>query len=392
MAATVSALEIFSHAARPNPFPIYQHLREQAPVHYEPSINIWFLSRYEDASTLLKDGRFSADRTKAAQYEDLGRDIPRSILGLDPPDHTRLRGLVMKAFTPRVVEQLKPRIQKLVDDLLHEAAARGEFELVGDFAYPLPVTVIAEMMGVPVEDRERFQQWSRVLAASLDPIQPPERLEEFEPARIALTDFFKQIVAERRAEPRDDLISALVQAEERGDMFSETELLVMCNLLLIAGHETTVNLISNGTLAALRNPDQLERWRTGEVSDESAVEELLRFDGPVQLTGRIPTEEVEFGGRRIEPRTPVITLIGGVNRDPEAFQNPDQLDLGRHPNQHFAFGRGIHFCLGAPLARLEAQIALGSLVRTFPNLRLAGDPTWRDQVVLRGLETLPVAV
>ncbi len=392
MAVSVSALEIFSRSARPDPYPIYERLREQAPVHYEEGIGIWFLTRYDDAAALLKEGRFSADRTQAAQYQDLARDLPRSLLGLDPPDHTRLRGLVLKAFTPRVVERLKSRIEELVDGLLDRASQQGGLELVEEFAYPLPVTVIAEMMGVPVEDRDRFQQWSRVLAASLDPIQPAERFRETETARLALTDFFRDIIEQRRREPREDLVSALVRAEEQGDMLTEQELLVMCNLLLIAGHETTVNLIANGTLALLRNPEQLERWRRGEVPDETAVEELLRYDGPVQLTGRVPTEDVVFGGRAVPRFQPVIALLGAVNRDPEVFADPARLDLGRQPNQHFAFGRGIHFCLGAPLARLEGQIALGSLVRRFPRLRPAGEPRWRDQVVLRGLESLPVAV
>ena len=392
MAVEISPLEVFSRASRPDPYSVYRRLREQGPIHRDETLGLWFLVRHEDCGVLLKDGRFSAERTQAEQYQSVTRDIPRSLLGLDPPDHTRLRSLVLKAFTPRVVERLKPRIQELVDGLLDRAAAAGSFELVGELAYPLPVTVIAEMMGVPVEDRERFQEWSRVLAASLDPIQPAERLREAEGARIALTEFFRDIIERRRQEPREDLISALVEAEERGDMLDEEELLVMCNLLLIAGHETTVNLISNGTLALLRNPGQAERWRSGEVSDESAVEELLRYDGPVQLTGRVPLEEVELAGTAIPPLQAVIGLIGAANRDPEVFAEPERLDLGRQPNQHFAFGRGIHFCLGAPLARLEGQIALGSLVRRFPRLRPAGEPAWRDQVVLRGLETLPVAV
>ena len=392
MAVEVSPLEVFSRSARPDPYSIYTRLREAGPVHHDESLGLWFLTRYSDCAILLKDSHFSAQRTQVERYQEMGQDVPRSILGLDPPDHTRLRGLVMKAFTPRVVERLKPRIQELVDGLLDHAAEAGTIELVEEFAYPLPVTVIAEMMGVPVEDRDRFQAWSRVLAASLDPIQPGGRLEETEAARIALTEFFRGIIQERRRQPQDDLISALVAAEERGDMFNETELLVMCNLLLIAGHETTVNLISNGTLALLRHPEQLERWRAGEVSDETAVEELLRFDGPVQMTGRIPTIEVEFAGHRIPALEPVIGFVASANHDPDTFADPDRLDLGRQPNQHFAFGRGIHFCLGAPLARLEGQIALGSLVRRFPTLRLVGEPEWRDQVVLRGLERLPVAV
>ena len=390
MAAAVSALEVFAQAARPDPYAIYKRLREEAPVQRDEALGIWFLSRYEDCAQLLKDGRFSADRARATQYESITRDIPRSLLGLDPPDHTRLRGLVLKAFTPRVVERLKPRIQELVDGLLDRAAAKGTIELVEEFAYPLPVTVIAEMMGVPVEDRERFQEWSRVLAASLDPIQPAGRMPAVEKARVALGEFFGEIIAQRRREPREDLVSALVAAEERGDMLDEMELVIMCNLLLIAGHETTVNLISNGTLALIRNPGELERWRRGGVSDESAVEELLRYDGPVQLTGRIPVEPVEFGGLEVPPHEPVIGFVASANHDPDAFTEPDRLDLGRHPNQHFAFGRGIHFCLGAPLARLEGQIALGSLVRRFAKLEPAGEPEWRDQVVLRGLEHLPL--
>ena len=393
MATSASALEIFAPAARPDPYPIYHRLRQEAPVYFEEALGIWFLTRYADAAVLLKEAHFSADRTRAENYKDvIDRDIPRSLLGLDPPDHTRLRGLVLKAFTPRVIERLKPRIQEIVDGLLDEAAGRGDVELVEQFAYPLPVTVIAEMLGVPVADRERFQTWSRVLAANLDPLPTPERMADVEAARMAIAQFFREIIEARRREPREDLVSALVAAEERGDVLTEEELIVMCILLLVAGHETTVNLIANGTYALLRHPDQLERWRRGEVSDESAVEELLRYDGPVQLTGRVPTEPAEFGGRRVEANQPVIALLGAANRDPDVFPDPDRLDIGRHPNQHFAFGRGIHFCLGAPLARVEGQIALGSLVRRFPGLRLAGEPAWRNQIVLRGLETLPVSV
>ncbi len=378
---------------REDPYPTYQALRAQDPVHWSDVMGAWVLTRHTDITRVLRESVFSADRFRG---ENRGRqipgDMPRSLLALDPPDHTRLRTLVSKAFTPRVVEGLRRRIQDLVDGLLDRLAPQGGMELIADFAYPLPVTVIAEMLGVPPQDWERFRAWSHTLAASLDPMISGEQLQRALAARSALADYFRGIVAERRRAPRDDLITGLIAAEERGDVLSELELLIMCNLLLVAGHETTVNLIGNGLLALLRHPEEAERLRADPGLTETAVEELLRYDSPVQLTSRVAIEDVQVSGKLIRKGQEVITLLGAGNRDPEQFQDPDRLDLGRHPNPHLSFARGIHFCLGAPLARLEGQIALGTLITRFPTLRLTpARPQWRETIVLRGLASLPVS-
>jgi cytochrome P450 len=252
--------------------------------------------------------------------------------------------------------------------------------------------VIADLLGVPAEDRVKFQEWSAVVAAGLDPLVAPELRDRLAEARQGLHAYLRGIIAERRREPRADLISALVAVEERGDVLSEPELVVMCSLLLIAGHETTVNLIGNGTLALLRHPDQLARLRSEPGLIASAVEELLRFDSPVQLTARVALEPVTIDGHTVAAGQWVLLLLGAANHDPAQFPEPECLDLGRNPNPHVAFGRGIHFCLGAPVARLEGQLAIGALVRRFPNLALAGEPVRRNQITLRGLQRLPVLV
>ena len=377
---------------RENPYPLYRYLHATAPVQWNDVLGAWLLVRYADVTGSLTDARFSADRTKAGLVSD-GYQVAKSILVSDPPDHTRLRALVSKAFTPRMVEQLRPRIIAIVGELLDRIAAReGAVDLIPALAYPLPVVVIAELLGVPAEDRVKFQRWSAVLAASLDPLVSAELMDRVAEARESLHVYLRGIIAERRRQPRSDLISALVAVEERGDTLSEPELVVMCTLLLIAGHETTVNLIGNGVLALLRNPDQLARLQADPSLIGSAIEELVRFDSPVQMTGRIATEPVEIGGEMIEPGQWILPLLGAANHDPRQFCEPDRLDLARNPNAHVAFGRGIHFCLGAPLARLEGQIAIGALVRRFPKLTLAGEPRRRQQITLRGLESLPVLV
>jgi pimeloyl-[acyl-carrier protein] synthase len=386
----------FVPEVRDDPYPTYRALREADPVHRSPFMNIWILTRYDDVALVLRDQRFLADRRQGEGYREVpGLDDTRSMLVVDPPDHTRLRGLVSKAFTPRMVERLSGQAQAIVDAALDAAARRGGLELVEDLAYPLPVTVIARMLGVPEEDWPRFREWSRVLAASLDPvataIQDEAKLAEITAADRAIQEYLADVVARRRSEPGDDLISALIAVEERGDVLSERELVVMLVLLLIAGHETTVNLIGNGVLALLRNPDQLALLRSRPELLTGAVEELLRWDSPVQLTGRVVGEDCELGGRTLRRGEFVLTLLGAANRDPAQFSDPDHLDLTRDPNQHFSFGRGIHFCLGAPLARLEGRLAIGSLVRRFPDLRLDGEPVRSETITLRGLRSLPLA-
>jgi cytochrome P450 len=378
---------------RENPYPLYQYLLANAPVQWNDLLGAWTLARYADVVASLTDPRFSADRNRQSLPAPMDDEFAKSMLVSDPPDHTRLRALVSKAFTPRMVEQLRPRIIAIVGELLERMARReGAVDLIADLAYPLPVVVIAELLGVPAEDRVKFQEWSAVMAASLDPLVSPEVANQVPMAREGLHAYLRGIIAERRRAPRADLISALVAVEERGDVLSEPELVVMCTLLLIAGHETTVNLIGNGMLALLRMPDQFQRLREDPALITSGVEELLRFDSPVQMTGRIALEQVEIGGNTVQPGEWILPLLGAANHDPAQFARPDELDLAREPNPHVAFGRGIHFCLGAPLARLEGQIAIGALVRRFPNLQLAGEPVRRNQITLRGLQSLPVTV
>jgi cytochrome P450 len=393
--ATQTRFNPFAAEVMADPYPYYRRMREQDPVHWNDQIRAWFLTRHADVSELLRDDRFSADRTLSERYlpPPPHRERPsRSMLVVDPPDHTRLRGLVNKAFTPRMVEQLRPRIVAIAADLLDRARPATSMDLVTDFAYPLPVVVIAEMLGVPPQDRLRFQEWSAVLVRGLDPILEPAVHEQVFDARDALTGYLRLVVADRRREPREDLISALIAAEEHGDVLSEGELLAMCNLLLVAGHETTVNLIANSVLTLLQHPDQRERLRREPGLARAAVEELLRFTSPVQWTGRVAIEEVQIDGRTVQPLQSVVGILAAANRDPAVFADPDRLDLGRDPNPHHAFGRGIHFCLGAPLARLEAQVALPMLLERFPGMRLAGEPVGRPTWVLRGLQHLPVAL
>jgi len=380
-----------------DPYPTYHRLRAEDPVHHSP-LGFWVLTRYEDVSAVLRDPRFIKEPLAALVAARFGADVPRgigfSMLDRDPPDHTRLRSLVSKAFTPRVVEGLRPRIQQIVDGLIARAQAAGSMDLIEEFAYPIPVNVICEMMGVPVEDHERFKGWSLDIARGLDSILLPPDSDVprcSAAARHAISDYFRQLIAARRASARGDLLSALIAAEEAGDKLNEEELIATCILLLIAGHETTVNLIGNGVLALLRHPDELRRLRQTPALITSAVEELLRYDGPVQRTARVAGDDVTIGGRTIRKGDMVMPFIGAADRDPAQFPDPDRLDLARSDNRHIAFGWGIHFCLGAPLARVEGQIAIDTLVRRLPRLALVEEHAeYRHSLTLRGLKTLPV--
>jgi cytochrome P450 len=318
----------------------------------------------------------------------------RPFLSLDPPDHTRLRAIVNKAFTPRVVENLRPRVRQIVDDLLDAAEKRGAMDVIEDVAYPLPVNVICEMMGVPAEDNVTFRAWSAEVARSLDPedVIPQDVREKRERVFDQFRNYFSNLIEQKRARPGDDLLTALIQAEDAGDRLTHDELLATCILLLIAGHETTVNLVGNGMLALLRHPDQFALLRSDPSLIKTAIEELLRFDPPVQFTSRIALEEMTLeGGAHLDKYQQAVILLAAANRDPAQFSDPDRLDITREDNRHLAFGLGIHFCLGAPLARVEGQIAIGEMVRRFPNMRLAVEqPPYKEQITLRGLAELPV--
>jgi pimeloyl-[acyl-carrier protein] synthase len=388
---------------RADPYPLYRQLRSADPVHWSAFLGFWVLTRYADCVAVLRDAaRFSADPRNWAGFADvvqaLGGPGPllhmqtKWMLLLDPPDHTRLRTLVNKAFTPRVVEGLRPRIQEIVDSLLDDVQGVSGMDVITDLAYPLPVIVIAELLGVPTEDRDKFKDWSRDLARTLDPIITPEIVEAGNTATLAFIEYFRALVAKRRKEPREDLISGLIAAEEQGDRLSEEELLATCVLLFGAGHETTMNLIGNGMAALLRHPDQLTQLKQDPGLIQSAVEEFLRYDGPVQMTARTVLQDVEIGGKIIPKGQQAITVLGAANHDPAQFADPDRLDITRKDSRHLlTFSHGIHYCLGAPLARVEAQIAINTLLHRMPGLRLQSEElAWRETVTLHGLKALPV--
>lgn len=397
------AFNPFDPTFHADPYPTYTRLLEEDPVHRTP-LGFWVLSRHADCVSVLKDRRFSSDDSAAAlparTLEEPGADADileasRPFLFMDPPDHTRLRGLVAKAFTARVVERLEPRIQEMVDELLDAALGKRELELVGDLAYPLPVRVICELLGVPEADHEKFKGWSAALARGLDPeiVLSPEEISLRNSGLRWFLEYFRGLIEERRRSRGDDLLSELVEVEEGGQVLTEAELLSTCILLLVAGHETTVNLIASGALALLRNPDQLALLARDASLWRGAVEELLRYDPPVQLTGRTMLEDVEMSGNVLEAGNFVILMLAAANRDPAVFVEPGSLDVTRRDNRHLSFGFGTHFCLGAPLARLEGRLALATLVRRAPGLELATDRLrYKDNVVLRGLTSLPVEV
>jgi cytochrome P450 len=372
-------------------------------VHHSP-LEVWVLFRYDDIVRTLRDSSLSVqvdNATPTARMKMFAEQAPgevergsHAMLNIDPPDHTRLRRLVSKAFTPKMVNGLRPRIQTLVDDALDAMAARGEADVIGDLAFPLPFTVISEMLGMPDGNRDQVRGWSHTLTKTLDPILTPEEVQASLAAADNMQAHVQDVLAWKRDHPADDLLTGLLAAEEEGDRLSEVELLDQVILLYIAGHETTVNLIGNATLALLGHPDQLAQLRSDPELDAGAIEELLRYDSPVQFSRRITTAELEVDRTTIPAGTFTLTCLGSANHD-EARWGPtaDDLDLTRaDAGQHMSFGNGIHHCLGSSLARTEAQIAIGSLVRRFPDLELAGEPERNSRVVLRGLESLPVAV
>ena len=383
-----------SPAFRANPYPFYDMLRAFAPIFYWQPWGMWFLTTHEDCHALLRDDRFGHLPLSVAAAPPSQRALWQMqtnwLLTMNPPDHTRLRGLVQKAFTPRAVAQLRATIQRLTDALIDRMAEKEQVDVIADLAYPLPVAVICEMLGVPLADQGLFHAWSAALVRSLDLTDEPAVYNRASVAAAEMTAYFDALLAERRAQPQTDILSALVAAEEAGDRLTTEELFGTCALLLVAGHETTVNLIGNGTLALLRHPDQWQRLRDEPGLIASAVEELLRYDSPVQLTSRAALIDVTYKGQRFPRGTFVTFLLGAANHDPAVFADPTRLDVGRANNRHLAFGGGIHYCLGAPLARLEGEIALGTLARRLPTLALAGGPpVYRDNVALRGLEALP---
>jgi cytochrome P450 len=394
-----SSFNLLSREFKADPFPFYARLRAERPackvtLPVLPGVReAWLVTRYDDVITVLKDSRFAKSRLHASKkpwLPSFAKPLERNMLDLDEPDHTRLRALVHKAFTPAMVERLSERIQEVADQLIDAVQSSGSMDLVSAYALPLTLTVIIELLGIPGEDRDRFHRWSK---AALKPPTPVNMLRAF-PGLWVLMRYLRRLFHQLRTTPQEGLLSALVRAEEAGDHLSEDELIAMAVLLLIAGHETTVNLIASGTLALLQHSDQLKLLRADPLLIKSSVEELLRYTNPLETaTPRYSREDVTIAGVTIPKGALVLAVLASANRDSSQFDHPDRLVISRENNRHLAFGLGAHFCLGAPLARLEGQIAINTLVRRLPNLRV-GVPVeslrWKTSPILRGLEALPV--
>jgi hypothetical protein len=397
-------------ATNANPFPEFARLRAEDPVHWSPAMKAWIVTRYADVKQVaLNNKQISADRLTPffknnAEYqrgtiESLVRYLNHWMVFRDPPDHTRLRRLFTKAFTPTAVENLRPNIEDIVAHLIdgmQAKARRGEaVDFIADFAYPLPASVIMDLLGVPRSDLERVKVWSDDIALFIGTAQVAgNKYLRAEAGARAMSGYFRELVEARQAEPRGDIISQLVLARDDRDALSTDEIIGTCILLLFAGHETTTNLIGNGFLYSMRHREQWERLKADASLADRAVEEYLRYDGPSGALARIAAADLELGGKEIRAGQRVFAFANSANRDPEAFEDAERFDIGRPANPHMTFGHGIHFCLGAPLARLEARIASLRLCERLPDIRLrdAGEPEWHDSLILRGVKSLPVAL
>ncbi len=423
-------LQMFDPAHRADPYPHYGRIREQGPVQL-PESNLAVFTSFADCDEVLRHPSSASDRTKSTVVQRMiaedpegavvGPPGPPGFLFLDPPDHTRLRRLVSKAFVPKVVKELEPEIAALVDGLLAEASSSGSFDAISGLAYPLPVAVICRLLGVPLADEPEFSAASGLLAQSLDPFvsvtgSAGDGLEERMQAGRWLREYLRDLITQRRRDPGDDLMSGLIHVEESGDQLTEEEIVATCNLLLVAGHETTVNLIANAILALLREPTQWAALAADPARVAPVIEETLRYDPPVQLMGRIAGEDMTIGnmagglersdrgsvtgGLERSDRGSVtvpkgdnmLVLVAAAHRDPEAFEEPDRFDPGRTAIRHLGFGKGPHFCIGAPLARLEATVALTAVTARFPHAALAAEPQYKQNVTLRGMSTLPISL
>ena len=399
-AAPLSLYHLLDPDVLADPYPLYHRLRTESPVHWDPFLHAWVVTRYADVVTVLH--RFSAARTPTPeQLAAIGLEsltpiaavMVRQMLFLDAPAHTRIRGLASQAFTPRRVERLRQHVQEITDSLLDAVVERGRLDVIEDVAAPLPAIVTAEMLGVPTADHPRLKAWSADFAEMLGNFQHnPDRVPRVLRSTEDMIEYFRAAIREQQVRPRDGLVGALLRAEVDGDRFNEDEVIANCIVTMVGGQETTTNLIGNGVLSLLRHPDQLERLRREPTLITSAVEELLRYESPSQHTARLAPEDTVLGDKLIRRRQAVIAVMAAGNRDPERFPDPDRLDLARPDNRHLAFGWAAHFCFGAPLARLEGQIVLSTLIRRLADLHLEPQPlVWRTNLGLRGLTALPVA-
>lgn len=416
---------------RANPYPFYEQLRSQDPVHWDEELGFWVLSRFSDIESLYLDERFSRAQGLLRGFDRLSvenqktaapvyHSFSKTVFYADPPYHTHLRGLMNNAFTPRRVEQLRPTIQRLVDELLDAAHANGGMDFIRDFAYPLPVMVIAELLGLPAQDRAKFKEWSDDLFAILGTMKKsPHLLERAAQSLAEMTDYVTALSRDRREQPRDDLLSALLAVADDDEplapphplpvsaadhssghlmrersaasALTQDELVANVNILLSTGHETTTHLLGNGLLALLQNPGQMQKLKSDPSLLDSATEETLRYDNPVQITYRSAVADAELNGKLIRKGDLINTIIGSANRDPDRFKNPDMFDISRNEGRHLSFGLGIHYCIGAPLVKLEAEIAFETILRRFPDLALATETLeWQEHPIFRGLKSLPV--
>ncbi len=396
--------EVLPHEYYENPYPYFHEVRANDPMHWSEQWDAWLLTRYDDVALALRDWeRFSSSgksrRTMRAfprelrqALEPLEENFSTGLINSDPPAHTRLRKLLARIFVPREIKKLRPHIQSIVDGLIDAVTDKGGMDLAQDFAYLLPTTIIAQMMGVPVKDRERFNAWAdNINAIHTSRRAMADRFMNAQDNLLEMQDYFRRLYAQRKDDPRDDVLTRLAEADEDGDRFDEGELLATTVTLLMAGYETTISLISTGMLWLMRNPEQLEMLKADPSLITSTVEELLRYDSPVQRQLRVVSEDIELDGKRLKKGDLAACMIGAANRDPAQFPDPDRLDIRREDNKHVAFGYGIHFCLGGPLARVEGDVAISTLLRRLPNIRLADEPpVWEENVLLRTLQTLPV--
>ena len=407
MTTTTQAQELLVRLLDPSnradPYPLYEQIRERGPLRL-PEFNLTVFSSYQHCDEVLRHPSSASDRLKStiAQREIAAGNEPRPLgqpgfLFLDPPDHTRLRKLVSKAFAPKVVKALEPDITALVDSLLDDVADAGHFDAIADLAYPLPVAVICRLLGVPLEDEPKFSRASALLAQALDPFitftgQAAEGFESRLKAGLWLREYLRDLITRRRSDPGDDLMSGLIHVEESGDQLTEEEIIATCNLLLVAGHETTVNLIANAILAMLRHPRQWAALGEDASRVSAVVEETLRYDPPVQLMGRIAGDDMTIGDTTVVKGDTMMLLLAAAQHDPAAFDRPGEFDPGRESIRHLGFGKGPHFCLGAPLARLEAAVALSAVTARFPDARMDGEPQYKQNLTLRGMSSLRVTV
>lgn len=396
-------LQLLDPSNRADPYPAYDRIREHGPLQL-PEMTLNVFSSYQDCDDVLRHPSSASERLKSTRAQrEIAEGVearqigPPGFLFLDPPDHTRLRRLVSKAFAPKVVKALEPDITALVDSMLDKVDEKGSFDVIADLAHPLPVAVICRLLGVPIEDEPQFSRASALLAAALDPVitftgQAPDNFDEMQQAGLWLRQYLRELIARRRSDPGDDLMSGLIHVEESGDQLTEEEIVATCNLLLIAGHETTVNLIANAILAMLRRPRQWTALAVDPQRVSAVVEETLRYDPPVQLMGRIAADDMTIGDAAVPKGDMMVLLLAAAHRDPAVCERSDEFDPDRESVKHLGFGKGPHFCLGAPLARLEAAVALSKVTARFPQARMAGQPQYKPNLTLRGPASLDVKV